>query len=242
MRKISTLTLLSALSCHVYAGEMGINNATSCFSSFVALEGGYTKAQANGYNFTLAGVNGQLSSTKKTNGYTGRLGAGLMRMVDDDIGLSSEIGYGFYGRSTLNPYGTGLVRGITANNFSIKNTLTGFDALVGISYVDVYYSVFLKGGALIQNMDTKLKADLSSLGFTAFDQSLNNTGVLPEIKLGAAYNYDNNWSITASYFHAFGASPKTSGTFDTNTLSATFTTSNRNPSINTVLLGVQYTI
>jgi len=247
MKKIPVLSLIAALSCGsvAYAGTMGpVENTSCCLSSFLALEGGYSWNQIDGYNYSLTGISGRLYSRESNNGFTGRLSAGIVRTIDEIFSLSTEIGYGYYGRTTLNPVTSGLATPLPGM-LHIRHTLSGFDALAGIAYTDPNYSVYLKAGALVQNMTSKVNADFTPLGLplvAVFSNSTNHTAVLPELKVGASYNVLPNWALTASYLHAFGASPKESGNFNVLTGNASFYSNTRNSSIDAVLLGVQYSI
>jgi hypothetical protein len=247
MNKFTLIPLISALSCSplIHAGGMGdqsCGNTGNCSAGFISLEGGYTVNTIGNYNFTLLGVGGgAFESIKTSQHYTGRLAAGMLNMMDDQVGMTGELGWGYYGRTTLNP--PNLIFG----NLTIQNTLTGFDALVGIAYVQPYFSLSFKAGGLIQNMvtNTTSSTDFAALlGFPATfatSTKVNQTAVLPEIKLGASYNFDSNWGLTAAFISAFGSSPKTTATFDPVSGDAVLTTNNQNPTINALLLGVQYT-
>jgi hypothetical protein len=238
MNKITLITLATALSCSslVHAGGMG--GQSNCCSGFVAFEGGYTVNSIGNYNFTLIGTGLELSSIKKSQHYTGRLAVGMINMMDDNFASTAELGWGYYGRTSLNPSFLGY------GNLTIKRTITGFDALVGVAFIQPNYSLSFKAGALIQNMTTQTSATLSDLNFPFFNtynSKENQTAALPEIKLGAAYNIDNNWSLTAAYLFALGSSSKTTGTFNVNTSRSTISTNSLNPTINSLLLGIQFT-
>lgn len=247
MNKFTLIPLISALSFSslIHAGGMGdqsCGNTGNCSSGFISLEGGYTVNSIGNYNFTLTGVGGgAFESIKTSQHYTGRLAAGMINMMDDQVGMTGELGWGYYGRTTLNP--PNLIFG----NFSIQNTLTGFDALVGVAYVQPYFSLSFKAGGLIQNMATTTSSSTNFATLLGFPSTftnttkVNQTAVLPEIKLGAAYNFDSNWSLTAAYLVAIGSSPKTTGTFDPTLVNAALTTNNQNPTISSLLLGIQYT-
>lgn len=245
MKKITMLSLLAALSqgAYTYAGTMGIIDSAPCLISFLALEGGYTWNQIENYDFSLTGLNGRFYSHKSDKGFSGRLAGGIIRPINEQFALSSEIGFGYYGRTNLNPVGTGIAPSLPVN-LAIKNTLSGFDALVGVAYTAPSYSLFFKAGALIQNMSTRTNANFSPFDIAPANsvQSINYVSVLPELRVGGAYNLSSNWAVTASYFHAFGSNPKTTGNFNVNTLNASVNTNDRNPSLDAVMLGIQYSI
>ena len=239
MKKLTLISLISALSCSslVHAGGMGGQTGTPVF---ISLEGGYTVHTIDNYDFAVTDLNLALSSVKKNQHYTGRLGAGMINMLDEQVGMTGEIGWGYYGRTTLNPDLIGF------GDFTIQHTLTGFDALIGIAYIQPSFSLSVKAGAMIQNMTTKTTSTgvfalFSSSVFDSVIVKTNQTAVLPEVKLGASYNFDNNWGVTAAYMLAYGSSSRTNGNFNTATGIATLNVNNLNPTTNTLLLGIQYT-
>lgn len=244
MKKITILSLLAALaqSSYTYAGAMGVIDSTPCLISFLALEGGYTWNQIENYEFSLTGINGRLYSHKSDKGFSGRLAGGIIRPLNEQFALSSEIGFGYYGRTSLDQAGT--IPSSLPVRLNIGNTLSGFDALVGVGYTASSYSLFFKTGALIQNMSTRTRANFTPFNVALANsvESINYTSVLPELKMEGAYNLSSDWALTASYFHAFGSNPKTTGNFNVNTLNASFNTNVRNPSLDTVMLGIQYSI
>lgn len=240
MNKITLISLISALSCSplIHAGAMGGELSNSGFISF---EGGYTLNNIDNYDFAIIGANVLLTSVKSNQHYTGRLAAGMINMMDDQFGLTGELGWGYYGRTTLNP---SLTSSNTGDTLTIKHTLSGFDALVGIAYIQQNFSMSLKAGGLIQNMQTQTSAvfgDLTLFDNFALNTKTIHTAVLPEVKLGAAYNFDSNWAVTGAYIFALGSSPKTTGVFDINTFNAFLDVNTQNPTLNTFLLGIQYT-
>lgn len=241
INKFSIMPLVSALICSplANAGAMG-ESGMSSFSGFIALEGGYTITTIDNYNFAVSGLDGfEFSSIRKTQHYTGRLAAGMLNMMDEEFAMTSELGWGYYGRSTLNP------PNLDFGEFTLQHTVTGFDALLGIAYVQPNFNLSLKGGAMIQNLTRKTTATanfagVGALGVDTFVSKTNQTAALPEIKLGAAYSFDNNWSLTAAYMFVLGSRNRTSGTINPDG-SVTFTSNNLNPTLNSLLLGIQYT-
>jgi hypothetical protein len=240
MKKLSILTLISTLSCGApaHAGAMGDVDSVPCLSSFFLLEGGYASNQLKGYDFNLTDANARLKSKESNKNYAGIFSAGLIRAVNEEFAISSEIGYGIYGRTDHTPNVIGLA------DYSIKHTLSGFDALAGVAYTDPDYSLFLKAGALVETRTTKTSADLTAFSpFVAkFKESVNHTAVLPAIKVGGSYNFNNNWAVTLSYLRAFGTNPKTTGNINATSSTFTFTNDIQNPSIDAVLLGLQVMI
>jgi len=243
MKKITLLSLISAISYGAVAHAGAMGESGSCCSAFVALEGGYTRSMIDNYDYSLIGL-GSITSTKNNDGYTARLAAGMISMVDDQVGFTGELGWGYYGRTTLDSTNTGLLAALPST-LSIQHTLSGFDVLLGVAYVQQYFSLSLKAGALVQNMQTKTDANIIDLAFPIYDsftEKKNQTAVLPEIKLGAAYNFDDNWAITGAYMYALGGTPRSVGTFNPDTGRANLVVNSQNPSTNTLLLGIQYTV
>jgi len=238
MKKLTLISLISALTCSslVHAGGMGEQSGLCC-TAFVALEGGYSTASFDNYNFDLVGAPGSISSIKKNQNYAGRLGAGGLAMMDEQFGVTAELGWGYYGKVTLDP------NNLDFGELTIQRTLTGFDALLGVAFVQPSYSLFFKAGALMQNMTTTTTAtDNFAIVADTISIKTNQTAALPEIKLGGSYNFDNNWGITAAYMLAYGSSSRTHGTFNVNTGETTLYINNVNPTTNTFLLGIQYTV
>ena len=182
------------------------------------------------------------SSTQNNQAYTGRLAAGMISMFDEMFAATGELGWGYYGRTSLNPNSANF---ILPGSLSISDNLSGFDALLGIAFTQPSYNFFIKAGALIQNMRTTTTANnFAPLEDTAdySEEKTNRTAVMPEIKIGGAYNFTNNWAITAAYMFALGSSPQTTGNYNVFTGTSSLNVNNQNPTLNTVLLGVQYTI
>ena len=241
MKKIASICAASVLfsSSFVYAGSMG-EDGSSCFAPFVSLEGGYTANKINGYSFSSNVDTITYTSVKKKDQYTGRLAVGILSMMDDQFGFTGELGWGYYGRTTLTPP-TGLLLTIPAS-VSSRYTLTGFDALLGAAYIQTYYSLFFKAGAVIQNMQENSTSYPNIASIAVANIKHNSTAVLPAIKLGIGYNIDYNWTITGSYLFAYGASRSTSISYDGTADAYTLNANNQNPMMNTLMLGIQYTV
>lgn len=210
---------------------------------FVALEGGYSRNSLDGYDFVLLGLNSSVVSTQSNSGYTGRLAAGLIGSINEELAVSGELGWGYYGSTNSSPSYTNFSPFFPGTLFT-KNTITGFDALVGVAYTQPCFSLFLKGGALVETLSTKTEANFVTLNPTFFASAIierNHTEVLPEVKVGGAYHFDNNWALTAAYMHAFGSKVKTTGTYNVQNLLADIRVNAKNPSLNTALVGIQYT-
>lgn len=234
------ISLLAAVTCSasVYAGAMGAADSVPCLSSFFLLEGGVSGNQLKGYEYTLTGADGHLKSQEKNTNYAGRLSAGMQRAVTEEFAVSSEIGYGIYGRTKHTP------DTLSFATLNLQHTMNGFDALAGIAYTDIDWSLFFKAGALVETRTTKTTSDLTFLLplEARYQETVHHTSVLPEIKVGGIYNFDQNWGVTLAYMHAFGSSTKTTGDINVNTQTITYTNDQQNPSINAVMLGIQVTV
>ena len=101
MNKLTLIPLFSVLSfsSFTYAGGMGESGLANT-SGFVSLEGGYATSTIANFNFDIVGFGGGAIESIKTNeNYAGRLAGGLINMMDDQFGVTSEIGWGYYGRT-----------------------------------------------------------------------------------------------------------------------------------------------
>ncbi|MFI4918531.1 MAG: hypothetical protein ACHP65_03145 [Legionellales bacterium] len=232
------LPLISTLLCsaNTYADDMG------SITPFVAIEGGYSRNAIDSFNF-IAPI-GTIGSTKTDRWYSGRLSGGMMNKINEDFGISGEIGWGYYGGASMSPTFTGAFAG-SPTYLSIKDTITGFDALMGFVFTQPCYSLFIKAGALVENFTTRTNFDFPTLDASVNSANLesNSTQVLPEIKLGGSYNFNDNWAITAAYLHVVGFSPKITGYFNASGSALNSLQSNTKAStLDTVLFGIQYTI
>jgi hypothetical protein len=245
MKKITLISIIASLSANslVFAGEMG--EADCAPSGFISLEGGYTWNKISGLKFTSDLIS--FSSTPKNTKTSLRLAAGMIHMLDEQFALTGELGWGYYGKSKFSfPTNTSIP--VTSVPLSSEYTLYGFDALIGTAFIQTYYSLYFKAGALIQNMQQNNTSSYTNYsasfpGLYTLNEKHNSTAVLPAIKLGAAYNIDSNWAITGSYLLALGASTGATATSSTTSGQAnlTVTTNTQNPATNSFMIGVQYT-
>lgn len=225
----------------LYAGAMGAPNCAP--SAFGSIEGGYTWNKID--SLELATGPTTFSIDKKESPYSFRLAAGVISMMDDELGFTGELGWGYYGSTTFD---FPVISPGYPFSASSKYTLSGFDVLVGTAYVQTYYSLSLKVGGLIQNMQHKstmtVDDTLGALGIPTvytFTEKRNYTAVLPAVKLGAAYNVDSNWSITGSWLFAFGGTTGTTINFTPAAVNNfAVDVNSQNPMTNTFMLGIQY--
>jgi hypothetical protein len=245
MKKIALVSLMSALSfsSFLHAGAMGDANCAP--SVFASVEGGYTWNKIDGVDITT-GIT-TYSATKNEDQLSFRLAAGVINMLDDEFGVTGELGWGYYGRTTFDFPVTTLSQSV---NTSSQYTLSGFDVLIGGAYIQTYYSLSLKVGGLIQNMQQKNSLTFSDPTGVFADPAIysitgkhNHTTVLPALKLGGAYDIDQNWSITGSWLFAFGATTGTSFTFTPAAITQFAVDDNtQNPMQNTFMIGIQYSV
>lgn len=245
MKKLSLIYLASLLAFNSLGHAGGMGESGSCCTGFMSLEGGYVWNTVDGYNLVLIGSSDAFSTTQTHDQYAARLAAGIISMMDDEFGVTGEVGWGYYGKSTQYPRVLGSLALVPAS-IHTSQTLSGFDTLFGVSFIQPYYSLSLKLGAMFQNMVTDTSAVISPLiGFPLIDTltiKRNNAAVLPELKVGAAWNFNENWSLTGAYMLALGGSPKTTAVFNPVTLSAQLNMNSENPTINAALIGIQYTV
>lgn len=232
--KLAVLGLGLTAASFVYAGTMGPAVVPS-YRVFVLAEGGYTENSINGINVNILNQGG-IVTQKSEHGGTGRGAAGMLFPLNPVLDLSSEIGWGYYGSTDVTPVFTGLLSQATAT-VDIQNKINGMDLLVGLVYKQPWSNAFLKVGGLIQNHETDLNLNLPSL--IALNLKNNMTQVLPEIKVGASYLVNDNWSVSFSYMHAFGSDEGI--TINVNSALSTASIDRRNPTLDTVLGSVQYT-
>jgi hypothetical protein len=242
MKKIALLSLISSvsISSFVYAGEMG--NEDCAPTAFASLEGGYTGNKINGLELT--NVTSSVTSEKKKTQTSVRLAAGVISMIDDQFGITGELGWGYYGQTTFNFPVTSAIVG-SSLSLSSEHSLYGFDALIGASFIQTYYSLYFKVGGLIQNLQQNntsvyIDPNLNPNNYS-LNEKHNSTAVLPALKLGAAYNIDSNWSITGSYLLAYGATTGTTITYTPSAINKLVVDVNtQNPTMNTFMIGIQY--
>jgi hypothetical protein len=243
----SKIALLSALSLSAHAGTMGAIITPPYSHPFVSAEGGYTWSKIDGLHINVVDIV-TLNSNKSRHGGSARLAAGLEREIGHAWMMSGEIGYGYYGYTSTSPRAAGpLLDMVGAPNFSaihMKFTQDGFDALAGIIYHQPAFDLFFKAGALVQNSHRKLNIDLGSLiGVDLNGKAqvkMNQTEVMPEIKLGGAYHVTENFSILGSWTHAFGANSKIQANLNIFNPIGSINIDLENPTLNVLMVGLQY--
>lgn len=216
-----------------YAGVMGpVEAPIPGISPFVSAEGAYTWNKLEPYV-----VNSSASSLDK-NGWGGRLAGGFIQPILNNYEFSFEGGLGYYGNTVKN------TNGLAPNP---KTLLEGLDVLIGGAYKYNQFGLFLKGGAMILNRQTKVTNILGEIapgGLLSGSRTINNsvTEMMPEIKVGGLYDVNPNLAITVSYMHVFGANNGGYSNIITSPDSINYIASmnQKNPTLNSVLFGLQY--
>lgn len=243
------------LACAAHAGDMGPVETSYSFKPFVIGEAAYSWPQVDG--IALNANLGYVTSKNESQGWGGRLAAGVMRPISEKFALSFEGGlmYNDHISMTSQVQTQGVTVTLPDNVSNGSFDQYGFDVLGGINYIRPKYDLFFKAGALFENMRTKMAVNMNQILHSNTrqvnfvpnaQQALNiNIGqVMPEIKLGGAYHVNEDWSVTAAWMHAFGGTLAfTSDELDPATGSVSIGGINmslNNPTINSVLFGVQY--
>lgn len=180
-------------------------------------------------------------STQRNNLWGGRFGAGFTREYIEGFSFTGEVGYGYYGRVRYTFPNS-------ANNgyFAVD----GLDILVGLLYSMKDVNLFFKAGGMVENMRIKSYLDLNksfSGGVISGAENTNSskTQVLPALKTGGYYNYNENISITLAYWHVFGSTPsmtlsRSASLSPTLSVNAYQNIRDQAPSISSFMFGVQY--
>ena len=235
MKNILVTGLLGLSSMALHAGAMGPVSTNINSVPYLAVEGSYTWNSING--FTINRQSPSLSS----NGWGGRLSVGIDRPYTEKFSLNAEVGGGYYGSTSLSNPDSGV---------SSTLRISGYDVLAGGTYHAKYIDVFGDFGFMGQTLLSTMQRDNSKripggiFTGTAKGHS-TQTQIIPELKVGVAYNFCENLSLALSYMYVFGsdlggsiysaavdpASARIISGGDTNL---------RNPSLSTLLLGLRY--
>lgn len=255
-KKILTLAVSTCVSALSYAGDMGPAVMDNHFRPFIIGEAAYSWPQITPTSINL-GNGAHVSTTQYTQGWGGRLGAGMMKSVTERFAYSGEIGWAYHDHTNLDPFityqGNSIYPSSKVATFGMDQY--GFDILVGLFYTRPSYELFFKVGALAENMRSKMGVDMNLLMtnnsrasdfMPGADQviHINVTQVMPEIKLGGNYHITENWLATASWMHAFGAKAgffSNMLNFQSNqVLIGDVNLYLNNPTLNTVMFGFEY--
>lgn len=237
MKKPSVL-LFSALTCSCLsvanAGDMGPASSSSSHP-YVAAEASYTWRQIDDPN-----ING-IAPSLSTQPWGFRISGGLLRFYTDRLGLSAELGGGYYGKLS----GSAPLLSTTANM-----KIDGYDVLLGGLYRLNHVDIFAQAGFMMQNNRySYVKGNLAeNLPGTSISGSESNhlilAETLPEIRVGAIYNVLDNVGVTFAYTHVFGATMmRDVNIVPTSTGINSVTTQNaENPTLDSIFLGLRYYI
>lgn len=237
MSKLLKIGALACISSLAQAGTMGEEDSPPAFNVTPFIVG---EASLNWIANKSLVVNNMIS-TQTNNIWGGRFGAGLTRSYREGFSFTGEVGYGYYGRVRY-------TFSNAANNgyFAVD----GLDMLVGLIYNMKDVNLFFKAGGMVENMRIKESLDLTqatSGGVLSGTESINTskTQVLPALKAGGYYNYNENVSLTLAYWHVFGSTPSAVISRSITTSPILVASSYKNihdqaPSISSFMFGVQY--
>lgn len=229
--KVNLLMLFSSLTV---AGDMGELSNVNKTTPFIIGEASinYIAYQPEIFN--------NISASQISNIWGGRFGAGLTRQYRGQFSLTSELGYGYYGRVR-----TSFINSVNNNYYAID----GLDALVGFVYRLKDLDMFFKAGAVIENRRVKGSLDLyeayqSDTISGSQNYNSNFTQVLPALKTGGMYNFNANYAITLAYMHIFGSNTSTVTNVSAQSSPLEIVSYNnihsQNPTIDSIFFGIQY--
>ncbi|MDF1827143.1 MAG: hypothetical protein P1U39_02570 [Legionellaceae bacterium] len=229
---ISTVAFLSLSIAH--AGDMGSKPAPVSMP-YIGGEVSYNWMQRDNPN-----ING-FSPRSSIQHWGGRVSAGMLKFYNEKLRFTGEIGGGFYGNESTK---------IPQLSVKEKQSVDGYDVLVGALYKLEKVDVFGQVGFMVQNLRMSLnQANLSEVSQGTFltgtsYQRDNKAAVLPELRVGGIYNLREDLGITLTYMHAFGST--LSNTFSMvaapGNIHATQVAKMQNPSLDSILLGLRYYI
>lgn len=218
-----------------YAGTMG-SAPPSLARPYIAGEATYTWRQIDAPNIN------SFTSTLSNQPWGFRVSAGLLRLYTEKLGLTAELGGGYYGKTSISSPISASMGNISVN---------GFDVLVGLLYKLEYLDVFGEIGFMGENT----RSDFTRYNLV---QLLNGnlirgrtrtriptTELLPELRVGGIYNLRNNLGVTLAYMHTFGSTMKYEIKSKTGLATGIDKLSDvnvRNPTLNSILLGLRYYI
>lgn len=236
-KTLLSICLMGLLTEGAFAGAMGdVAVAKKGFVPFVMGEAAVTWNSTN--SVTIFGNPPSLSKQL----WGGRGAVGLTHAGSNRIGYSAELGWGYYGSTTSSNSGSFRTRSASITNDSY---LYGMDLLAGISYDFAPIQVFFKAGGMAENRHTKGTA----VFVNGSQQGTNNinmlsTNVLPEIKVGGLYAFNEHVSFSLAYMHVFGNNNFSASVDGTATGASasniSSTTNGAIPALNSLLFGLVY--
>lgn len=242
-KTLLSIGLLGMLAEGGYAGTMG--NAAlvdrDYLVPFVLGEGSVTWNTTQ--SVTIFG--NQPSLSKQLGG--GRGAVGIAHTYPSRFGYTAEIGWGYYGSTSSTNSGSSTSGSLTITNDSY---IYGFDILAGITYDFMPFQVYLKGGAMAENRHVDGTAQFRNTNNGNNYLSTTNinsiaTNVLPEIKVGGLYSFNERIALSLAYMHVFGNNDFAANV--TGALSAPAATTGinsvanaQNPSLDSIMVGLMY--
>jgi hypothetical protein len=222
-------------SSYTYAGAMGPAAVSPAVSTpYASLEVSSTWLQSDGliYNNRSPGTTSQP--------WGGRFAVGILKPYSERLSFTGEFGGGYYGSKTIN---------IPAINRFFRSSIDAYDLLAGALYKINKFDAIGQIGVLMQNhrwritQDYALQAPGGLLSGVTTKRS-NLTQILPELRVGGMYNYNDNLGVSLVYMHAFGSTEKGSitSTGSPGSLTLNGTSNFQGPTLNSILLGVRYYI
>lgn len=192
--KIAMAVLALSVGVAANAGTMGPVAAPQ-HTLFVSGEAAYTWSSLGDVY-----INNNLLNNSY-NGWGGRVAAGAVHHTQTPLSYTAEIGWGYYGDKDYSTPLFGVLKS--------KDTLYGVDLLVGANYRFDQIDVFAKAGAMIESEQQHQILDSSVITSGGFSTGITDlrttfTNVLPELKVGGAYNFNEEFAFTLSYMYAFG--------------------------------------
>ena len=230
------------------SSKMGSVLAQSEFIPFISGEGLFAWPTVKGFTITTPPPELNVGTSKINNrGWGGRIAAGLMTPINERFAYSGEVAWGYYGHTQM-PVVFDKPLSKTDINTGLGNTTGslerwGFDVLAGLLYTQPKYDLYVKAGALFQNLRVNLSDIVVNREQGSISTNSNIPNVLPEIKLGAAYHITDHLGANVSWMYAFG------GPFDVilpyndvNGVGKIGASSMelKNPSMNVVMFGLEY--
>lgn len=234
MKKIVLAMSTIAAVAAAQAGSMGPISMAS-YTPYLTGEASYTWPQIG------SSIVDQDIFTTSSQGWGGRLGAGMMYGYNEKLAFTGEIGGGYYGSRNQN---ISNARGsVGYSNFSID----GYDLLAGFVYKWNYFDVFLQGGFMMQNQRTLSSINLANVASATpvdgiWKQNAVRSQTLPEIKVGGMYNINPTWAVDLAYMHVFGSTPSVNSSMTTTGTMVTQNSSvvTQNPTLDSVMFGLHY--
>ena len=220
-----------------HAGSMGPVSSMASYTPYLTGEASYTWPQGN--NPTVTGI----TMTSSSQGWGGRLGAGMLYNYTEKLGFTGEIGGGYYGSQNR------TMTGPAGSAGHLNYSLDGYDVLAGFVYKWNYFDVFLQGGFMMENRRISESADLAQTMPAAglikgrANINANTSQTLPEIKVGGIYNINPNWGLDVAYMHVFGSTPSLTSQYTGSLVSGireNMTVDMQNPTLDSVMFGLHY--